>query len=171
MQKSRRLIAIEKLIDEEEIPSQGILLKKLKGKGITCTQATLSRNLKQLGASRLPDGKGGYRYFLNRAPGSPGNEPVNVNIVPVIRDIIEAKGLMVIRTIPGNANATAYYIDNAGRYEIAGTIAGDDTILVIPRNGITTGQVHACLEIILPGLHRQVAQMKGSQPENKPWRK
>ena len=44
MQKSRRLIVIEKLIEEEEIPSQGVLLKKLKGKGIACTQATLSRN-------------------------------------------------------------------------------------------------------------------------------
>jgi len=167
MQKTRRLLVIEKLLEEEEIHSQGILLKKLKGKGIACTQATLSRNLKQLGASRLPDGKGGYRYFLNRAPGVSVNESVNMNIVPVIRDIIEARGLMVIRTIPGNANATAYYIDNAGRYEIAGTIAGDDTILVIPRNGITTGQVHTCLEIILPGLHRQIAQFKGILQENK----
>lgn len=168
MHKTRRLITIEKLIEEEEIPSQSILLKKLRSKGMACTQATLSRNLKQLGASRLPDGKGGYRYFLSRASGSPVNESVNMNIVPVIRDIIEAKGLLVIRTIPGNANATAYYIDNAGRYEIAGTIAGDDTILLIPRNGITTGQVHTCLEIILPGLHRQIAQIKGSGPESKP---
>ncbi len=65
---------------------------------------------------------------------------------------------MVIRTIPGNANATAYFIDNAGRYEIAGTIAGDDTILVIPRNGITLSQVHSCLELIMPGLHEQVKE-------------
>jgi transcriptional regulator of arginine metabolism len=84
------------------------------------------------------------------------NEGIKLNIVPVIRDIVEAKGLMVIRTIPGNANATAYYIDNAARYEIAGTIAGDDTILIIPRNGITLNQVHTCLELILPGVHKQV---------------
>ena len=44
---------------------------------------------------------------------------------------------MVIRTIPGNASNTAFFIDGAGRYEIAGTIAGDDTILVIPRDGVT----------------------------------
>lgn len=161
MQKSRRLIVIEKLIEEEEIPSQGVLLKKLKGKGIACTQATLSRNLKQLGASRLPDGKGGYRYYFGGTGGKLRNEKMTLNIVPVITDIIEARGLMVIKTIPGNANATAYYIDNAERYEIAGTIAGDDTILVIPRNGITPGQVHTCLEIILPGLHRQIAGFKG----------
>jgi transcriptional regulator of arginine metabolism len=74
----------------------------------------------------------------------------------VIQDIVEAKGLMVIKTIPGNASNTAFFIDGAGRYEIAGTIAGDDTILVIPRDGITLQKVHTCLEIILPGLHDQI---------------
>jgi transcriptional regulator of arginine metabolism len=156
MQKTKRLLAIEKIIEEENIPSQEILLKKLKGKGIICTQATLSRNLKQLGVSRIPDGTGGCRYYVTGTGHSSLNEGIKLNIVPVIRDIVEAKGLMVIRTIPGNANATAYYIDNAARYEIAGTIAGDDTILIIPRNGITLNQVHTCLELILPGVHKQV---------------
>ena len=63
---------------------------------------------------------------------------------------------MVIKTIPGNASNTAFFIDGAGRYEIAGTIAGDDTILLIPRDGMTLQQVHTCLEIILPGLHDQI---------------
>jgi transcriptional regulator of arginine metabolism len=149
MQKTKRLLAIEKIIEGEKISSQEALLKKLKGKGIICTQATLSRNLRQLGVSRIPDGAGNYRYALASKKG-------RLNIISVIREIVEAKGLMVIRTIPGNANATAYYIDNAGRYEIAGTIAGDDTILVIPRNGITLAQVHSCLELIIPGLHNKV---------------
>lgn len=156
MQKTRRLLAIENIIEGEVILTQESLLKKLKGKGIICTQATLSRNLRQLGVSRVPDGKGGYRYALaggKRPDSGPG---ITMNIVPVIRELVEAKGLMVIRTIPGSASSTAYYIDNAGRYEIAGTIAGDDTILVIPRDGITPGQVHSCLELIMPGLHRQI---------------
>jgi transcriptional regulator of arginine metabolism len=84
------------------------------------------------------------------------SSPVKLNIVPVIQDIVEANGLMVIKTIPGNASNTAFYIDGAGRYEIAGTIAGDDTILLIPRDGITLPQIHTCLEIILPGLHEQI---------------
>jgi transcriptional regulator of arginine metabolism len=74
----------------------------------------------------------------------------------VIREIVEARGMLVIKTLPGNAGSTAYCIDGAGRYEIAGTIAGDDTILLIPRDGITQGQLHTCLEIIFPGLHEQV---------------
>lgn len=162
MQKTKRLLAIEQIISDEVISSQDVLLKKLKGAGIICTQATLSRNLRQLGVSRIPDGSGGYRYSLaGHTDQAAGKE--RLNFVPVIRDIVEAKGLIVIRTIPGNANATAYYIDNAGRYEIAGTIAGDDTILLIPRDGITIQQVHTCLEVILPGLHEQVRLKSANQ--------
>jgi transcriptional regulator of arginine metabolism len=153
MQKTKRLLAIEKFIEGEKISSQEALLKKLKGKGIICTQATLSRNLRQLGVSRIPDGSGNYKYALAGKKGVLPETGSGMNIITVIREIVEAKGLMVIRTIPGNANATAYFIDNAGRYEIAGTIAGDDTILIIPRNGITLAQVHSCLELIMPGLH------------------
>ena len=155
MQKTKRLLAIEKIISEEHISVQEELLKKLKGKGISCTQATLSRNLRQLGVARIPDGKGGYRYSLSENNRDSEKTALKLNIVPVIRDIVEAKGLMVIRTIPGNANNTAFFIDGAGRYEIAGTIAGDDTILLIPRDGVTIHQVHTCLEIILPGIHDQ----------------
>jgi transcriptional regulator of arginine metabolism len=156
MQKTKRLLAIEKIISEARITTQEELLKKLKGKGISCTQATLSRNLRQLGVGRIPDGAGGYRYSLPESTRAVADSPMRLNIVPVILDIIEAKGMLIIRTFPGNANNTALYIDNAGRYEIAGTIAGDDTILLIPRDGISSHQLHSCLEIILPGLHEQI---------------
>ena len=156
MQKTKRLLAIEKIISEENISTQEELLKKLKGKGISCTQATLSRNLRQLGVSRIPDGNGGYKYSLSEKIRNSERTSPKLNIVPVIQDIIEAKGLMVIKTIPGNASNTAFFIDGAGRYEIAGTIAGDDTILVIPRDGVTIQQVHTCLEIILPGIHEKI---------------
>jgi len=156
MQKTKRLLAIEKIIGEATISTQEELLKRLKGKGISCTQATLSRNLRQLGVGRIPDGSGRYRYSLSENMRRSANSPVKLNIVPVIQDIVEAKGLMVIKTIPGNASNTAFFIDGAGRYEIAATIAGDDTILLIPRDGITLQQVHSCLEIILPGIHAQI---------------
>jgi transcriptional regulator of arginine metabolism len=156
MQKTKRLLAIEKIISEEKITVQEELLRKLKGKGISCTQATLSRNLRQLGVGRVSDGAGGYRYSLSENIRSSEKSSLKLNIVPVIWDIVEAKGLMVIKTIPGNASNTAFFIDGAERYEIAGTIAGDDTILVIPRNGVTIQQVHTCLEIILPGIHKQI---------------
>ena len=156
MQKTIRLLAIERIIDDENISTQDELLRKLKRKGINCTQATLSRNLRQLGVARIPDGAGGYKYSLSENVKSSVTSALKLNIVPVIQEIVEAKDLMLIKTIPGNAGNTAFMIDGAGRYEIAGTIAGDDTILLIPRDGITLQQVHSCLEIILPGLHDQI---------------
>jgi transcriptional regulator of arginine metabolism len=156
MQKTKRLLTIEKIIRDTRITTQEELLRKLKGKGINCTQATLSRNLRQLGVGRVPDGSGGYRYSLPDNARPSNDSQVKLNIVPVIQDIIEAKGMLIIRTLPGNASNTALFIDNAGRYEIAGTIAGDDTILLIPRDGISSQSLHSCLEIILPGLHEQL---------------
>ncbi|HLP74609.1 MAG TPA: hypothetical protein VK155_17015 [Bacteroidales bacterium] len=155
MHKAERLLIIEKLIEVENISSQEELLKKLRRKGVDITQATLSRNLRQLGAGRIADGSGGYRYML---PGRPVqlNTGIRLNVIPVITDIVDAKDLLVIKTLPGNASNTALFIDSAARYEIAGTIAGDDTILVIPRSGINLSQLHVCLEMILPGLHEQI---------------
>lgn len=160
MHKAERLLAIERILASEEIASHEALLKKLKGKGIKCTQATLSRNLRQLGAGRKPDGKGGYKYFLPENSGNQALSVDNLQVLPAITSLIEAGGMILIRTLPGNASNTAIYIDNASRFEIAGTIAGDDTILVIPRDGITSGQMHTCLEVILPGLHEHLKNNK-----------
>jgi transcriptional regulator of arginine metabolism len=156
MQKTDRLLEIEKLISEVDITTQEELLKKLGERGIPCTQATLSRNLRQLGINRIPDGAGGYKYSLPGIGKRNDALQFRLNIVPVILEIIEARGMMIIKTLPGNASSTAFYIDGSVRYEIAGTIAGDDTILLIARDGISSAQVHSCLEGILPGLHEQI---------------
>lgn len=160
MQKAKRLIAIEKIISGDNVSSQEELLKKLRGRGITCTQATLSRDLRQLGAGRVSDGAGNYRYTLPGMTGKQRSSELGNLLIPVILDIVEAKNLMVVKTLPGNASNTASFIDSSGRYEIAGTIAGDDTILIIPRDGILMAQVHTCLEIILPGLHMHLKENK-----------
>ncbi len=156
MQKTKRLLVIEKIISEDYISSQEELLKKLKNKGIACTQATLSRNLRQLGVGRVADGSGGYRYTLPDTERNNVSKAISMSLLPVIRDIVDAKDLLVLRTLPGNASNTASFIDGAARFEIAGTIAGDDTILIIPRSGVTVQQVHTCLEMILPGLHDHI---------------
>ena len=156
MQKAKRLLVIEKIIREEDISSQEVLLRRLGSKGIACTQATLSRNLRQLGAGRKPDGRGGYKYFLPEGPLNPSINSDKLQVLPVITSLIEAKGMLIIKTIPGNASNTAICIDNTPRFEIAGTIAGDDTVLVIPRDGITIQQMYACLEVIIPGLHEHL---------------
>ena len=156
MQKVTRLLAIEKIISEGEISSQEELLKKLKSIGISCTQATLSRNLRQLGVIRIPSDRGGYKYSLSEMAKQSGGTASNLNSISVIKSIIEARGLIVLKTLPGHASSTAFTIDNSGRYEIAGTIAGDDTLLIIPRDNISISQVHSCLEMIFPGFNEKV---------------
>jgi len=156
MQKVSRLLAIERIIENFEISSQDELIKKLGKEGIICTQATLSRNLRQLGVLRVPNGKGGYRYSLSGVPGQSSGIIPGPGIISAIRSVIEANSMIVMKTIPGHANSVAVTIDGSGRFEIAGTIAGDDTLLIIPRDNISVANIHDCLEIIFPGLHKQL---------------
>jgi transcriptional regulator of arginine metabolism len=156
MQKISRLLAIEKIISEGNISSQDELLQKLKGAGISCTQATLSRNLRQLGVIRVPSDKGGYKYLLSENASPATGIGSGLNVLSVIKSMIDAHGLILLKTIPGHASSTAFMIDNAGRYEIAGTIAGDDTLLIVPRDNITLSQIHSCLEMIFPGFKERV---------------
>ena len=147
MIRASRLILIEKLVSEKNIISQEELLRLMEGKGVKCTQATLSRDLRQLGISRGFDGKGGYRYML------PGKKAQTAETIPgheseAVTGITWARGMMLIHTHPGFASAVALKIDRAGRYEIAGTVAGDDTILLIPRDNISNEAVEECLSLI-----------------------
>lgn len=148
MQRATRLILIEKLVSENVITSQEELLRLMEGSGMMCTQATLSRDLRQLGISRGFDGRGGYRYITparqgDTAEASPGHEN------EAITGMTWAKGMLLINTSPGFASAVAIKIDRAGRYEIAGTVAGDDTILLIPRDNVSDEAVEQCLNQIL----------------------
>ncbi len=147
MNRASRLILIEKLVRENAITSQEDLLMLMEGAGMKCTQATLSRDLRQMGISRGFDGRGGYRYML------PGKEDDAPELLPgpeteAITAMTWARGMLLINTPPGFASAVAIKIDRARRYEIAGTIAGDDTILLIPRDNISIEAIEECLSTI-----------------------
>jgi len=78
-------MTIEKIIEREEISSQEELVRKLRGEGISCTQATLSRNLRQLGVLRVPNGRGGYKYSLSGNQKQVSQQGAVLNIISVIR--------------------------------------------------------------------------------------
>ncbi len=144
-----RLFLIEKLVRENIIGSQEELLTMLEGEGIKCTQATLSRDLRQLGISRGFDGIGGYRYLLPAGRLTQGEAAeLPQQGAGSITALLWAGGMLLISTPPGFAPAVAIRIDHAGRYEIAGTVAGDDTILLIPRDNISHEAVEGCLSEI-----------------------
>jgi len=147
MSRTSRMILIEKLIGENIVTSQEQLLGLIEKAGMQCTQATLSRDLRTMGISSGFDDRGGLRYMLRSRSDSgrsitPGHEQ------DAVTGMTWARGILLLRTQPGFAAAVAIKIDQASRYEIAGTVAGDDTIMLIPRDEISNEAVEACLEII-----------------------
>lgn len=149
--RTQRLLAIRKIIEGESISNQDELLKKLDRAGFELTQATLSRDLKFLQAGKRPDKEKGYVYALPGNDNNPAAREGNVNFPPNGFLSIEfAWNLAVIRTMPGYANSIAVAIDGMNAFEILGTVAGDDTILVIPREGISREDVMNVLAVILP---------------------
>jgi transcriptional regulator of arginine metabolism len=127
--RSRRQELILSLIAEKPIRNQNELLRELQDAGIAMTQSTLSRELKTLGIAKAPDASGGYRYVG-------GQGAVKGPMAPVAAFVrtVERSGIfVVVKTPPGNAQGVARALDEADWAEVMGTIAGDDTILVICR--------------------------------------
>ena len=136
--KKQRLSVIEDIIRKEVIRNQDDLQKSLIDKGFDATQATLSRDIRQLKIVKAQDSEDRYVYVL---PDMAIQEP-RLPTALLDRSVVEFSGnLAVIKTRPGYAMGLASDIDENAPDEILGTIAGDDTILVIPREGYTRTQV------------------------------
>lgn len=137
--KGQRLDTIKMLLSSNEIGSQDELLKELRKEGFVVTQATLSRDLKQLKVAKAASMNGHYVYVL---PNETMYKRVHTSLratemmaVPGFQSINFSGNLGVIRTRPGYASSIAYNIDNSEIPEILGTIAGDDTIFIVIREG------------------------------------
>jgi len=142
--KKDRLIAIRNIIREYAVENQEELLNLLKSKGFEVTQATLSRDMKQLKIIKSPNVEGNYIYTLskeNNYANIPDQEKTKEQ-TPYGFATIEFSGqLAVMKTRPGYASAIASDIDAKAQHEIMGTIAGDDTILIIPRERVTKKEI------------------------------
>jgi transcriptional regulator of arginine metabolism len=133
--KSRRQSVILNLIDREPLHSQELLRRRLHKAGFQATQATISRDIKELGLVKRA-GDGAYRR-----PGADDTSPATVldalehAAMEFLRRVDRVQQPVVVRTGAGQAQALALAIDRARLPEAVGTIAGDDTILVIARDG------------------------------------
>ena len=142
--RTRRQELILSLIGNKPIRNQSELLRELAAAGVSMTQSTLSRELKALGIAKGPDGQGGYRYTTGETSGKGPLAP----LVTFVRRIERAKNLIVVHTPPGNAQGVARGLDEAEWSEVMGTIAGDDTILVICRSDKEGTEVETRLRAI-----------------------
>ena len=151
--KAGRLDTIKLIISNKEISCQEDLLKELMREGFKLTQATLSRDLKQMKVAKAAGMNGKYVYVL------PNDIMYKRNIDRNAGDMIMNNGfkslhfsgnIAVIKTRPGYASSIAYDIDNCDSGDIIGTIAGDDTIILVLREDADRKVIRDFLSFIMP---------------------
>ena len=133
--KNERQERILQIIRDNEVETQEELLAHLKDLGISSTQATISRDIKQLHLVKQPTGKGGYRYAVSAAKH-------HLNVTEKLRTIFcesvthmdRAQNIVVIKTMPGLANAACAAVDSMDIKEMVGSLAGDDTAFLVMRS-------------------------------------
>jgi transcriptional regulator of arginine metabolism len=150
----QRQLEIRKIIEKGNVHSQDEMLAVLKHRGFDLTQATLSRDLKFLQVAKVPHPLNGYVYVIPDS-GLGESKAVRSNdnfLAEGFRKLDFSGNLAVIKTLPGYASTIAAVIDSANQWEILGTIAGDDTILIVRREGTTHVDLKNALVAILPKL-------------------
>lgn len=151
--RSLRLAAIRRIISRGGTAQQEELLAALARDGFTVTQSTLSRDLRDLRVARVPDGAHGYRYGFAEAEPMAGSFSGLVNdIKSGLVELIFSGNLLVVRTLPGHASSVARALDNLPIDELVGTIAGDDTVLAVLREGVDRDQCLRGLGAVVPGV-------------------
>ena len=132
--KNTRHSRILEIISENIIETQDDLIESLRESGYAVTQATVSRDIKQLGLVKTATKDGGYKYTVAKND-STGNENKLKNIMlQTITSAQYAGNMVVVKTYPGMATAAAAAVDSLAGETILGSIAGDDTIFVVVRN-------------------------------------
>lgn len=129
--KSRRQKKILELIKNNIVSTQEELADHLRNDGLTVTQATVSRDIKELGLIKVAAGNDVYKYALPKEQMAISEKRLRFMLKEFVIGIEYSENMIVIKTPPGNANAVASVLDGANFKEIIGTIAGDDTILLI----------------------------------------
>lgn len=150
--RSARLRAIRRLIKNDRIESQESLLSRLEGEGFTLTQATLSRDLKLLKVGKVSDGSRSV-YVL------PDEDSHKESIRNYLRDVkrgwisVDFSGnIAVVSTLAGHANSVAFALDRMEIPEILGTVAGDDTVILVLRESVSREAAVSAFRSRFPGL-------------------
>ena len=133
MKRNRQEKMLE-LISRYEIDTQDELIARLRDCGFEVTQATVSRDIRELKISKMMTGKGTYRYVLPKQTASGSGQKFSAALIDSIISVESACNIVVLKTYPGLANAVAVGIDNLNFSQILGCVAGDDTIMIATRD-------------------------------------
>ncbi|GED66545.1 arginine repressor [Brevibacillus reuszeri] len=141
MNKGQRHIRIRDIISNQEVETQDELVERLRGAGFNVTQATVSRDIKELHLVKVPLPDGRYKYSMPAEQKFNPLQKLRRMLVDSYISIDQADHFIVLKTLSGHANAVAELIDNLPWEEIMGTISGDNTILIICRSKENTHEV------------------------------
>ncbi|MEH7224834.1 transcriptional regulator ArgR [Bacillus sp. JJ1566] len=131
MNKGQRHIKIREIITSNDIETQDEIVDILKSEGYNITQATVSRDIKELHLVKVPMIDGRYKYSLPADQRFNPLQKLKRSLMDAFVKIDSAGHMLVMKTLPGNANAIGALIDHLDWEEILGTICGDDTCLII----------------------------------------
>jgi transcriptional regulator of arginine metabolism len=144
--KTQRHAAILRIVRRDRVESQEQLRERLKGEGYEVTQATLSRDLRLLGLTKVANADGGSRYSAPAETGA-GIRPQLEQLLPTLLVSLDAVGpFLVLKTVNGAAQSLGGAVDGAGWSEVIGTIGGDDTLLVITKSERARRAIHVRLK-------------------------
>jgi transcriptional regulator of arginine metabolism len=131
--KTQRQHRVSQILEKESVTSQAELVKLLREQGVDATQVTVSRDLEDLGAVKVRRPGGSLVYALREDPKDRPTPELHLRRVlgEWVADVASSGNLVVVRTPPGCAHVVASALDRAGLAEVVGTVAGDDTVLVI----------------------------------------
>ncbi len=157
--KNDRQGVIRDIISRERVGSQEELIQLLGKEGLTVAQATLSRDLRELGVTKSHDARG-YRFRLPTVAES--RETIRISGVKASSGLViscEFSGnICVLKTLPGHASMLSAMIDGKEPESVAGTLAGDDTVLVVVRAGTDAGDVLEELSGLFPDIKRKLVE-------------
>ncbi len=132
--KTERQNRILELVAKYEIETQEEMMERLRAEGYMVTQATVSRDLKELKLSKALTARGTYRYCLSAGRTHTGNMRLNNAMADSILHVDYSMNNVVIKTYPGLAQAVASAVDSLNMHNILGCVAGDDTIILVTRD-------------------------------------
>ena len=149
--KANRQKKILEIVNRFNVETQDDLIDRLMVEGFAVTQATISRDIRELQLTKTLTGKGTYRYVAPKREDLVTGMKFNAALVDSIISVEYAQNLVVIKTYPGLANAVASGIDSLTIAEVLGCVAGDDTILVATRNEQTAKNFSERIHIMMKG--------------------
>lgn len=132
--KSKRHSAILEIIESNNVETQEELIDRLRHEGYNVTQATVSRDIRELKLTKVMGDGGKYKYVMPGAKDSAGHYVYSEALAASVLSVDSAMNLIVIKTFPGMAQAVAAGIDNMSLTGVMGCVAGDDTIFVAVRD-------------------------------------